>query len=305
VDRVKTVLVAIDFSACSADAFRQATRIAAWNAADLHVLHVIDAPAQAPVPHAFMPYELPTHDDLIHNAHRRWEDFAPARESKVRPRFTATVGSPRSEILRAAGNLKPDLLVLGATSHLDRRRGIGTTAAACARHARTNVLLVEEGRPGPFREVAAFVDFSETSREVVAQAIRLSARHEAVLHVVHMYDDPWRGVPRTAVVVMNMPDFEAQMARSVEQRLREFCSPLSTEMARLKVRFQAFQHDAHWKGYGEGIAGFVVRHGIELAVLGVRSTWNTRDFLMGTTAERVCRDAPCSLLTIRPLAGTP
>lgn len=40
---------------------------------------------------------------------------------------------------------------------------------------------------------------------------------------------------------------------------------------------------------------------IDLAVLGVRSTWNARDFLMGSTAERICRDAGCSILTVRPV----
>ncbi|NUQ52990.1 MAG: universal stress protein [Phycisphaerales bacterium] len=300
-DRLKTVLAAVDFSMCSSDAFRQATRIAAWNEAELHALHVVNVPAYRPIPHPFIPFDLPTQDQLAHDAYRRWEDFAPACEGKSQARFTVAVGSPRSEILQAVETLKPDLLVMGTTSVLDRKRGIGTIAAACVRRAETKVLLVREEQSGPFKDVAAFVDFSETSREALAQAVRVAAQDGAALHVVHIYDDPWHGVPRTGIITANMPDFDSKLRESVEQRLREFCEPLAHEMNALKANYHGFQHDEHWEGYGSGITGFIARHGVDLAVLGVRSTWNARDFFMGSTAERVCRDAGCSILTIRPV----
>lgn len=300
-DRLKTILAAVDFSMCSSDAFRQAARIAAWQGAALHALHVVNVPAYRPVPHPFIPFDLPTQEQLVHDAHRRWEDFAPACEGKAKAQITVAIGSPRGEILQAVEATKPDLLVMGTTSVLDRKRGIGTIAAACVRRAETKVLLVREEQSGPFTEVAAFVDFSETSREALAQAVRVAAQDGAALHVVHIYDNPWYGVPRPGVINANMPDFEATLKRAVEDRLREFCGPLAHEMNALKARFHGFQHTEHWEGCGSGIAGFIAHHGVDLAVLGVRSTWNARDFFMGSTAERVCRDAGCSILTVRPV----
>ncbi|MCE7975302.1 MAG: universal stress protein [Leptolyngbya sp. PLA1] len=300
-DRLKTILAAVDFSMCSSDAFRQAARIAAWHGATLHAIHVVNVPAYRPVPHPFIPFDLPTQDQLVYDAYRRWEDFAPACEGKAKAQFTVAVGSPRGEILQAVEATKPDLLVMGTTSVLDRKRGIGTIAAACVRRAETKVLLVREEQTGPFKNVAAFVDFSETSREALAQAVRVAAQDGAALHVVHIYDDPWHGVPRTGVIAANMPDFDVTLKRSVEQRLREFCEPLAHEMNALKAMYHGFQHGEHWEGYGSGITGFIAHHGVDLAVLGVRSTWNARDFFMGSTAERVCRDAGCSILTVRPV----
>lgn len=300
-DRLKTILAAVDFSMCSSDAFRQAARIAAWQGAALHALHVVNVPAYRPVPHPFIPFDLPTQDQLVHDAYRRWEDFAPACESKSKAQFTVAIGSPRGEILQAVEATKPDLLVMGTTSVLDRKRGIGTIAAACVRRAETKVLLVREEQSGPFKDVAAFVDFSETSRDALAQAVRVAAQDGAALHVVHIYDNPWHGVPRTGVITANMPDFDAKLRQAVEQRLQEFCEPLAHEMNALKARYHGFEHGEHWEGYGSGITGFIAHHGIDLAVLGVRSTWNARDFFMGSTAERVCRDAECSILTVRPV----
>jgi nucleotide-binding universal stress UspA family protein len=301
VDRLKTILTAVDFSLCSSDAFRQAARIAAWQGAELHALHVVNVPAYRPVPPPFIPFELPTQDQLVHDAHRLWQEFVPGCEGKTATRFHVVVGSPRGEILRAVEATKPDLLVMGTTSVLDRKRGIGTIAAACVRRAETKVLLVREEQSGPFKDVAAFVDFSETSRDALSQAVRVAAQDGAVLHVVHIYVDPWHGVPRTGVITANMPDFDAKLKESVEQRLSEFCKPLAHEMNALKAHYHGFQHDEHWEGYGSGITGFIDHYGIDLAVLGVRSTWNARDFFMGSTAERVCRDAGCSILTVRPV----
>jgi len=304
VDRLKTVLVPIDFSHCSSDAFWQAARIAEWHGAELHALHVVNVPPYQPTPHPLIPFDLPTHTELVEDAHQRWKDFAPGCQGKKKAGFRVIHGSPRSEILRAVEVTKPDLLVLGATGVLDRKRGLGTTAAGCVRRAEAKVLIVRAGHTRAFRSVAAFVDFSATSREALAQAIRVATQDGSELHVVHIYEDPWQGLPRTGIVTANMPDLGGRMKHAVENRLRAFCEPLAHEMSTLRTHYHGFEHAERWEGFGIGISGFVARNAVDLAMLGVRSTWNARDFFMGSTAERVCRDAACSILTVRPVSET-
>jgi nucleotide-binding universal stress UspA family protein len=41
--RLKSILVGVDFSECSKAALQQAARMAKWNGATLHVLHVIES----------------------------------------------------------------------------------------------------------------------------------------------------------------------------------------------------------------------------------------------------------------------
>jgi len=53
-------------------------------------------------------------------------------------------------------------------------------------------------------------------------------------------------------------------------------------------------------GHGRGITEFARQVGADLVVLGTRGRTNLRDLLLGSTAERVVRDAPCSILTVKP-----
>jgi nucleotide-binding universal stress UspA family protein len=55
-----------------------------------------------------------------------------------------------------------------------------------------------------------------------------------------------------------------------------------------------------YPGHGRGITEFVQQIGGDLAVLGTRGRTNLRDLLIGSTAERVLRDAACSILAVRP-----
>lgn len=296
----KSILVAVDFSACSADALQQAVRIARWNQAKVHAVHVVDMPNMQPTPHFLFPFPPPTQWDLVAHARSRWDEFAMAAIGTEQVEFDIAVGSPRSEILERVHRLKPDVLVMGAHSILDARKGVGTTAAACVRKAETKVLLVRRQQSGPFRNVAASIDFSPVSRLVLEQAIRVAAQDHANLHVVHVYDDPWCGLPPSDAVVANMPDFKGKLRQSVEKRLKGFCAASAHELGALHAQFHGVEHMEEWAGCGRGIVQFVGEREIDLVVLGTRSSWNIRDFVMGSTAERVVRDAGCSILAIKP-----
>ncbi|CAG0957002.1 hypothetical protein PHYC_00521 [Phycisphaerales bacterium] len=306
-DRLKSILIAVDFSPCSADAFRQAARIAHWNGdagASLTAVHVIALPSYVPTPHPFIPFELPMQADFVPEARRRWERFAPDCETKARGAFDIEIGSPRERILERVLRDKPDLLVLGSHSVLDADKGIGPTAAALVQRAATKVLLVREGHAGAFRNVVACIDFTDTSRLALEQAIRVAAQDDAVLHILHIYDDPWYGLGPPDAIKANMPGFRADYKRAIEDRLRSFCTPLAHEINALKAIFHGLEVDGtgggRASGQGHGIVAFVKREGCDLAVLGTRAKWNFRDFFWGSTAERVVRSAPCSILAIKP-----
>ncbi len=309
-DRLKSILVAVDFSPCSADAFRQAARIAAWNGGggvSLLAMHVVALPSYVPTPHPFIPFDLPTQADFVPEARRRWEGFAPSCEAKaagVNVTFDIEIGSPRERILERVLHDKPDLLVLGSHSVLDADKGIGPTAAALVQRAATKVLLVREGHAGAFRNVVACIDFTDTSQLALEQAIRVAAQDDAVLHILHVYDDPWYGLGPPDAIKANMPEFRAQYKRAIEDRLRSFCEPLVHEINALKAVFHGIEVDGtgggRASGQGHGIVAFVKRERCHLAVLGTRAKWNVRDFIWGSTAERVVRSAPCSILAVKP-----
>jgi len=299
-DRLKSILVAVDFSSCSAGAFKQAARIAEWNRASLAALHVVALPSYVPTPHPLIPFDLPTQADFVPEARQQWEQFATECSAKSTVAFDIEIGSPRERVLERVRRDKPDLLVMGSHSVLDSAKDVGPTAAACVQRAETKVLLVREGHAGPFKAVVACIDFSDTSRRALEQAIRVGAQDGGVLHILYVYDDPWYGLGPPAGIAANIPDLKAQYKRAVEDRVREFCAPLAHEINALRAVFHGLESEWRGGGYGHAIVAFVKREGCDLAVLGTRAKWNLRDFFWGTTAERVVRSAPCSILAIKP-----
>lgn len=299
-DSIKSILVALDFSSCSVAAFKEAARIADCNRASLRAVHVVPVPSFEPAPHPLFPFPLPTQADLVSDATTAWAVFAAALPSRSEVQCDIDVGNPREVILERAVRTRADLLVLGSHSSRNAQKGVGPTASACMQRARTPVLLVREDHAGPFRSVVACLDFTETSKLALQHAIRVAAQDGAALHVLHVYDDPWYGLGPPAGVKANMPDFKAQLNRGVGDRVRDFCAPFSHELNALRATFHCLESEWRGGGYGHAIVRFVKEQGCDLAAVGTRDRWNVRDMVFGSTAERVIRGAPCSILAVKP-----
>lgn len=293
---IRNIVVGLDFSPSSRDALVQAQRIAAWNRASLRGVHVVDVPAFTPAPPTLFPYALPTHADLTREARRRFDEFKAGIAGAETLHVDFLLGSPARTMVDCSRDA--DLLVMGTHSVHDERRGVGSIAAACVRRALCSVLLVRRGQTGKFGKVAVFVDFSDTSRSAVEQAIRIASQDGSELFVVHAYDDPATGWRPDTPIAENMPDFHVKYREAVEDRLRTYCEPFTHELNALKATFKGIEHNRGWEGYAWGLVRFVHDEAVDLAVLGTRSTWNPRDFLIGSTAERVVRDARCSIFAL-------
>ncbi|QOJ01094.1 MAG: universal stress protein [Phycisphaeraceae bacterium] len=297
---LNSVLVAVDFSPCSAVALKAARRIADYNRASLRAVHVVALPSFELAPHPLFPFTLPTQADLVSDARESWARFLADTGVPTDVTCDVEVGRPRDAILESVARDRADLLVLGAHGAHDAHKGVGPTAAACMQRAKTRVLLVREDHAGPFRNVVACVDFTETSMLALQEAIRAAAQDGAALRVLHVYDDPWHGLRPPAGIQVNMPDFTAEFRRRVEDRLREFCTPFAHELSALKAAYHCVESQWRGGGYGHAIVQFVKEQRCDLVLLGTRDRWNIRDMVFGSTAERVVREAPCSILAVKP-----
>lgn len=295
-DQLKNILVAVDFSPCSAAALKQAARIAALSRARVKALNVVPLPIYAVPDGTFMPLELPPIDLLLSSARESWNTWRPAREAGPTVDFDAALGIPTLEICDQVARTPFDLLVLGAHGQFDSSRALGSIAAGCVQRARASVMVVREGQTWPFRSVLACIDFSPTSLIALEQAIRIASLDGAALHILHVYTDPWHGVSPPDALKTNMPDFAKRYRQGVERHLRSFCEPQAHELLALGAKYHAHLAGSH----GKGIVDVVHRQACDLVVLGTRSKWNFRDLFWGSTAERVVRETPSSALTVKP-----
>ncbi len=296
-DRLKNIVAGVDFSKCSQAALAQAARLAQENKARLHVLHVIEDLVVEDLEQAL---QRPAEDiqKSVHDAAlRRLERLiVKARLPKCPLIREVVFGNPFAEILHRVQAVSADLLVLGARGYSSFREGAGTLATQCVRKAAAKVLLVREGQAGKFKKIVAGVDFSDTSRLVIEQAVRLAKKEKARLCLLHVFFPPWQALHYRMPTPEASPDFMEQYRESLEARLEQFFKPFQSQASGLKVEYRL----AESSSAAGGVNDFIARYGADLVVVGTRGRTGLAVLLLGTTAERVIRESTVAVLAIKP-----
>lgn len=289
-NQLQNILVAVDFSPCSKAALAQAVRIAGWNHARLHVLHVVEPLVIADL--AWSTHESrPDADELVHRkAQNRLTAWI--KETGGEAEASVVVGSPLHEVLTKARSVSADLLVAGARGSTAPIQGAGTLAAMLARKAPTMVLLVNEGGPEPFRKVVAGVDFSPASGLAIEQAKQVARWETGEIHCLHVFNPPWNQQHYLMPTPEAPPDFKQQYTAALQGRLDEFVDRHEGTGMR-RVLFP-------WSSNGKGIAQYARDAGADLIIVSTKGHTALRYLLLGSTAERLLRELPCSVLTVPP-----
>lgn len=295
-NRLRSIVTGIDFTPCSESALRQSVRIANWNRADLHVVHVIATDVVAELEAALGSKTDDVRAGLIDDTRREWTRFTSGIAEAANVPVHVEIGHPVATLLARVQERSAGLLVLGVSGTSPADRGAGTVATACVRKCRSPVLLVHQGHGTNFHSVVACVDFSDTSRKALEQAVRIALQEDSKLFVLHVFDGPWRRLHYRAPTPAASPDFQKQFIDGLRGRLESFCQPLATELGFLRPEYFVHEHTSH----GEGITQFVRQNHVDLVVLGTRGRTNLRYMMWGRTAERVVREAPCSILAVKP-----
>ena len=130
---LKCILVGIDYSECSENALREASRIANWNDGKLICLHVFDDE----ILDDFRRYESFDQTAVMEEAQRRLELFV-ANQIGAGHDIECVVkaGHPFKELLHGAKEWEADLLVLGSRGSSRTIPGalVCLRADVCARH---------------------------------------------------------------------------------------------------------------------------------------------------------------------------
>ncbi len=296
-DRLRNIVVGVDFSPASLDALAQAKRVGSWARSEVRAVHVIDTVAVLDIQEALSMIAARVQDGLIEDAKAHWKALVAANPWLSEIPFDVLVTNAVVELSRQVSgeNAEHSLLVMGVNSKDSNDGGVGVVASGCVRHAPSSVLLVRQGHPGAFKRVVACVDFSETSREAVDQAIRVAAQDGSQLHVVHVHTEPRTLFGFNAKSALTPLDAAKERDR-LREKVLAFCDGLGAEAVWAHARVLAIEASSH----GRGIIDYATGVDADLVVLGVRGRTNLRDLVLGSTAERVLRNARCSVLTVHP-----
>ncbi|MCA9669509.1 MAG: universal stress protein [Myxococcales bacterium] len=288
-----TIVVGVDFSPASLAALRQAARLATRADATLRVVHVVERTTLYQLRDVLDEAQVNALEAAtIEQATAHLEDELSAIDLPRRVVFDVVRGHAPEVLIDRAMALGVKLLCLGSSAGASDQGDIGAVAARCTRRCKTDVLLVQAQHHGPFRTIVAGVDLSPRSEAVVARAaeqVRLD--NAAALELLHVYSGHWH-ILRYRERTQTPPTFEQAIIDNLEARLAELVATASAAGAVAHVSLLEHQKVAR------GLAQKVRELDADLLVVGRRGHSRIVELLVGLTAERVVRLAPCSVLLV-------
>ena len=297
----KRILCPVDFSVFSRHALDEAIAIAHLYEGCVTALHVFPIAVPAD-PFGGLPDFQPFTLTDRHREHIRRQLSAFAITEGAEPRRITVVlreGTDiHAEILEAADQLKPDLIVMGTHG----RSGVqhvmlGSVAEKVLHRARCPVLTVSRKAPdavplgpAPFARILCGIDFSECSLSALRRAISLASEARArldvltVVQLIPMYET-------MSAVPLYYPGLLGDLKADIWKRLNAVVAEVAPEMLVERLVTVGSPHREIVRMAGE--------RNTDLIVLGAYSHGAIDHMFFGSTTNHVVRAASCPVLTIR------
>jgi nucleotide-binding universal stress UspA family protein len=143
------------------------------------------------------------------------------------------------------------------------------------------------------RSILAPTDFSHHAEGAVRYACGLAEKFGATLHLLHVLPDVIVPVgPDPALITSVPPEYYAETQAQSREALTQVVAPDWPQP-------QQIVHEVDWGDPVEGIVRYATERGIDLIVLATHGRTGLSHVLLGSVAERIVREAPCPVLTIR------
>lgn len=154
----------------------------------------------------------------------------------------------------------------------------------------------------PFKRILVTTDFSDTSLEAFPVASEFASHFDAELLLVHVLPvdtpTPWDIPPYAdfGLASLPLPEYEAQVRDEVERRLSQVAAkhaPSGTKVRTLVARGDAAAE----------VGRIAAAEKIDLIVLATHGWTGWRHLVFGSVAEKILRESPCPVLSIRKSNG--
>lgn len=288
---IQKIFVPFDFSEISKMALRQALLLSLQNQATLVIFHALDRDAQEKIS-KLSPLLKDLESSVKNKIQLEIESLVSSSDkSKYVFEILVKIGKPAIEILLNAEKEKADLIVMGSHGHTGfKHLRLGSVAEKVVRHSGIPV-LIHRGEIKAPKKILIPIDFSENSKEGFHLGLKWASDLNAevcLLHVVglqdiYSYKDLFTSIDSS---------LEDGLKKEAEEKLKDWTKEIQIPY-RLEVRLgNTFLE----------IQAEIQDQKIDLVALATHGRTGLKHFLMGSIAEQVLRNSPCSVLTIRPAA---
>jgi nucleotide-binding universal stress UspA family protein len=296
---IKTVFCTTDISDFSNHSISWGAALAREFGAKLIVCHVVDFPAAVTYgdgPIFFMDQQ----NQAMDNAYQEIKQMIGNQKVQWEPLIT--IGHAGDEISRLAEEKGADLVISATHGRSGLKRLIlGSVTERLMRTLHCPLMVVRgpkhdlsilSGQRINFKKILVGCDFSEDSHLAFQYGLSLAQEFQSELHLVHVKEpaaySEWL---KTSV------DLEEVLYHALNEKIKE------------KLKKMIPNEASHWcmpkveilEGKpNEELIGYAEENHISLIVLGVRGQGLVERMFVGSTTDRVIRQAPCPVLSVCP-----
>jgi nucleotide-binding universal stress UspA family protein len=288
------ILTAFDFGDASLEALRQARALAHELGGSLAACHVL--PAQHDPTTLFPGRDLTSPLDPASQDTQTRKALVERARSQLGLELTEVFlerGPAYAEIVRCAERWRADLLVIGSHSRSGLARALlGSVAERVVRHAHCSVMVARSFSGS--RVVLAATDLSEPSLPAIATAAAAAKRSGARLVLASVLEWPRSASPSFFGLVGALP---ALPTADLQQQVRDATrSTLEAAMERAGAVGEARVLEG---SPASEIVACAQELGAELVVVATHGRTGLARLALGSVAEEIIRNIPCSALAVR------
>lgn len=141
--------------------------------------------------------------------------------------------------------------------------------------------------------ILAPTDFSTHSEGAVQAAFELADRLGAELHLLHILSDVVVPAGPDPMLISSMPpEYYREIESQAKQTLDSLCPDDAPRPSRVVT-------EVRWGDAVDEIHAYASEQAIDLIVIATHGRTGLAHVLLGSVAERIVREAPCPVLTIR------
>jgi universal stress protein A len=146
------------------------------------------------------------------------------------------------------------------------------------------------------RSILAPTDFSRHADAAVKYACALAERFGAKLYLLHVLSEVVPVGPDPMLAPVLSPDFYRETEQSSQDALATLIQPDWGRPASVETAVR-------WGVPVDAVIEFAGAHAVDLIVIATHGRTGLSHVLLGSVAERIVREAPCPVLTIRDRAA--
>lgn len=297
--QIKNIICSTDFSDYSNHAVLYGIALAKEFGAKLYMCHVIERPS-AVTYGEHIPDSSKQQIEIRDYAHEKLKELIGKQPVEWEP--LVTIGRTANEIARLAKEKGMDLAISATHGRSGLKRLIlGSVTERLMRTLPCPLLAVRSPEGGfvasarqeiGFQKILVGCDFSPDSNLAFQYGLSLAQEFQSQLHLAHVIKPPVYEVslkpkmePGEEFRQSLYDQLNDKLTNMVPEEARNWCAPKITLLAGQPY---------------EELTKYAVVHNIDLIVLGVRGHGLVETLLIGSTTDRVVRQAQCPVLSVSP-----